>query len=176
VHDGCRQRLVTTLLDLDAGRPAELATGLLPLDLRHLNAAGPFVVDAFALNAHADLADFDPSTPSLVAEAELLAVKVFRDEVPTARLLPRALNVPAAGPASVRVDGWRSAPPAGTPLSLRLVEVGGVPADVPLEGRALGGGAARVRLPRTLAARGGLVLDLDGCRVPVQPAAKRLRW
>lgn len=161
-HDACRQELETTVLRVGRDGSAELETGLLPVDLRFVNLSGSFRVDSLAFHAYQDLADFDPSTPSLLATVRYLEASVTPRPEPTARLLPATVQPSARGEAHVRIDAWRRA--AGP---VRLVEAGGAPVDVSLEARPVGPDAALARLPRELATLGDLVLDLDGCRVAV---------
>ena len=168
VHDACRQRLVTTIFDLSGGQPAELETGIAPLDLSFLNATGTFHVDTLALNAYQDLADFDPSSRSLLARVAFLAARVLVLDAPSAIVLPRTLHASADGDALVRIDGH-----AGLG-AVTLVEVAGAPVSLALAPHVTGQGSLLVRVPRALAAAGGLVLDVGGCLVPVDGPSRVL--
>ncbi len=165
-HDACRQQLVTRIFDISGRAPVELATGLEPLDLRVLNATGTFTVDAFAIHAYRDLADFDPSTPSLEAALDFHQVLVERLDAPAARVLPRAVQVAASAPARVAITGVLGADGA----VVRVVRAAGAPADVVLDARAHGGGLV-AEIPRALAAV-PLVLDVGGCEVAVDGPAR----
>lgn len=158
-HDACSQRLVTRLFDLGGHDPAELDTGIAPLDLSVLNATGTFTVDAFGIHAYQDLADFDPSTPSLLGEMEILRVSVEPVALPEARLLPRALEEQPRSPARIRVRG------ALPGASLVLVESGGVPVGLELDGR-VAGPHVFAEIPRELAVP-PMLLRVGDCLVTV---------
>lgn len=159
-HDACLQLLTTRVHVLEGGRARELVTGLEPVDLSAVNATSTFRVDSFAIHAYRDLADFDPSTPSLEGRVRFHEARVVRHDGPVARVVPEPGG---RGGALVRVLGWVNAPAPGDEVELAVVETG-----EPVVARGAGGGEAKLRIARsTLAA--GATLDLLGCAVPVQP-------
>lgn len=162
-YDACSEELVTRILDVSGREPVELVTGLQPLDLSVLNATGTFHVDAFAVHAYQDLADFDPSTRSLAAEIQLHEAAVDAVPAPSARLVPRALNAAAGAPARILVEG------APEDAGITLVESGGLPVDVGLEVR-VAGPHAFATLPADLASL-PLALRVGDCLVPVDATA-----
>ena len=159
-YDACSQLLRTRVLDL-TGRPVELETGLLPVDVSVVNATATFHVDALAVNAYRDFADGDPSSPSLEQHVDVLGAEVVRLGEPGARLVPGAVSLRAKGPAHVIVEG-------ASVDELRIVEIGGAPADLPLDAVRVGG-ALHAAVDRATAAA-GFVIDAGGCRLAVPPA------
>lgn len=166
-HDACRQALTTRILDVGGPDPVELATGLQPLDLSFLNATGTFTVDAFAIHAYQDLADWDPSTRSLAASLEVLGARVAALPHPTARMAPRSVNDRVDAPARIHVRD------ALADAAVIVVEAGGSPVHVPLSARPWSDGVV-AEIPRALATL-DLVLDVGGCLVPVDAARQAPR-
>jgi hypothetical protein len=162
IHDACRQQLVTRVFDLSGRDPVELLTGIQPVDLSFLDATGTFTVDALALHAWQDLADFDPSTPSLTGHVLFQRASVERLAEPSARVLPRAINARARGGARL----WVELPAGDEDPAIKLVSAGGVALDLPLDCRAAAPGAWTCDMPRGVIAD-PLVLDAAGCTLVV---------
>ena len=158
-YDACARRLVTRVLDVSGRAPVELETGLQPLDLSVLLATGAFRVDSFAVHASRDLADFDPSTPSLLAQLDVFEVTVRVPDAPSARLVPKALNAGARAPVRVMIDDV----PEGAPIT--LVESGGLPVSVALQAEAAGPHVV-AEIPAALAVL-PLALSVGDCLVSV---------
>jgi hypothetical protein len=171
VHDACAQRLVTRVYGRDGGREVELATGLLPVDLAFVNATATFVVDAFAVNAFSDLADFDPSTRSLSARLTLESARVTRLDGPAARLVPAARGG-AGGGALLVVAEWAGALLAsGADVPILVDSVDGVPVGVELSGRITGQGDVHAHVPRELLQGSVVTVRLGECLLDVEVGA-----
>jgi len=162
IHDACRQQLATRLYDLSGRAPVELLTGIQPIDLSFLNATGTFEVDAFALHAWKDFADFDPSTPSLTGHVLFQRASVEPLAEATARLLPRAVNSRARGAAHLRVE----LPAGGEAPEVVLESAGGAALDLALDCRTAGDGAWLCDVPRAALAD-PLVVEAGGCTLVV---------
>lgn len=160
-YDACSELLRTRVLDLSGRDPVELDTGIEPVDVSFVNATGTFRVDAFAINAYRDLADFDTSSRSILANLRFFDAAVERRRPLSARLLPAHVNAQAQAPARVRVEG------AGADATVVLAATDDSAPELPLVVRATPRGALIADVPRELAAEGGLVLEVDGCLVPV---------
>jgi len=111
--DPCTAQVRLDVADLSTGTPVALDTGLVPLEVGGVLAAGPFEVDAVTLTAFQDLADWDPSGPALYAVVRFHRV-ALEASVFSARLTPRAWNRGRGGDLVVHVKG------AAGPVSIEL--------------------------------------------------------
>lgn len=162
-HDACTAKLTTRIFDVSGKAPREIATGIEPLDLNLVNAIGTFSVDAFAVSAYFDAADFDPSTPSLRARIHVERAAIMRRLPLEARLAPTAINADAKGGAHVIVS---NAPTDGAVV--RLVDVNGLATDQVLEAHDAGSGRLLVSVARTVAAA-PFAIEVGGCRLDLAP-------